>query len=121
MIEQILEFLERAGIGISLFAVLIIVAGFIYASWGYARRFGHSLQADNFNVFKGHLGSALLLGLEILVLAAVINTITVTPDFQSLIVLMAVVVVRTIVSWNLTLSTRGHWPWQKSVEDTRDA
>jgi len=59
----------------------------------------------------------LTLGLEILVLADVIETITVKPTFQSLSVLAFLVVVRTIVSWTLILETEGHWPWQSSGED----
>jgi len=121
VIEQVLEFLEKAGIAISLFAVTVIIVGFTHATWGYARRFRKTMQELNFDIFKEELGSALLLGLEILVLAEVIKTITVAPTFQSLIILLAVVVVRTAVSWNLTLSTRGHWPWQAPVKDQENA
>ncbi len=121
MIEQTLEFLEQAGIAISLFAVAVIIVGFTRATWGYARRFRETMQENNFNVFKEELGSALLLGLEILVLAEVIKTIIITPTFQSLTILLAVIVVRTAVSWNLTLSTRGHWPWQAPVKDQENA
>ncbi len=121
MIEQILEFLEKAGIAISLFAVVVIIVGFIHAAWGYVRRFRETMQENNFNVFKDELGNALLLGLDILVLAGVIKTITVTPSFTSLGILLAVVVVRTVVSWNLTLSTEGRWPWQTTVVDQENA
>ena len=120
MTEQILEYLETAGIAISLFAVAVIMVGFAVAAWRYARRFRNTTHDDNFNVFKGELGIALSVGLEVLVLAEVIRTITVTPTFLSLTILLAIVVVRTAVSWNLTLSTRGHWPWQKPVEEKSD-
>ena len=120
MIGQILEILEFAGIAISLFAVLVIIVGFALAAWGYAKRFSKSTQEDNFNIFKDELGSSLLLGLEILVLAEVIKTIT-TPVFSSLAILLAVIVVRTAVSWNLTLSTNGRWPWQAPLEDRESA
>ena len=56
-------------------------------------------------------------GLGILVLADVVETITVTPTFESLAHLVAIVILRTIVSWSLTLETEGHWPWQVPVED----
>ena len=121
MIEQILEFLEKAGIAISLFAVAVIVVGFAVAAWRYGRRFRETTQEDNSNLFKIELGGALLLGLEILVLADVIETITATPTFPSLAILLALVVVRTAVSWNLTLSTEGRWPWQAPVEDQGNA
>ena len=114
---EILEYLEKAGVVISLFAVALIVAGFVRAAWRYARRIVDTTREDNFNVFKVELGGSLLLGLEILVLADVIETITVTPTFESLAYLAAIVVVRTAVSWTLTLETEDRWPWQAPTED----
>ena len=121
MIEQILEYLEKAGSAISLFAVAVIIVGFAVAAWRYARRFRETTQENNFNLFKIELGGALLLGLEILVLADVIETITVAPTYRSLAILAVIVVVRTVVSWNLTLTTEGRWPWQASTEDQGNA
>ena len=121
MIERVLEFLQQAGVAISLFAVAVIVVGFAVAAWRYARRFRNTTHENNFDVFKGELGIALSVGLEVLVLAEVIRTITISPTFSSLAILLAVVVVRTAVSWNLTLSIEGRLPWQAGVEDRGDA
>ena len=114
---EILEILDKAGVFISLFAVLLIVVGFVRAAWQYAHRFGDTALKNNFNLFKIELGSALLLGLEILVLADVVETIAVTPSFESLAFLGAIIVVRTVVSWTLTLETEGRWPWQAPEGD----
>ena len=119
--EQISTFLERGAGLISLFAVLVIVVGFVLASGRYAQRFRTAAPAQNFSQFKIDLGRALLLGLEILILSDVIETITVKPTFGSLAVLAFVVVVRTVVSWTLTLETEGRWPWQPSAEDQGNA
>ena len=121
MTEHILEYLEKAGIAISLFAVAVIIVGFAIAAWRYGRRFKQMTQENNFKLFKVELGSHLLLGLEVLVLADVIETITVTPTFLSLTFLAAIVVIRTAVSWTLTLETEGRWPWQASDEDQGNA
>jgi len=117
----ILEYLDKAGVIISLFAVVLIVVGFVRATWRYARRFADKTRKENFDLFKVELGAALLLGLEILVLADVIKTITVTPTFESLAYLAAIVVLRTAVSWTLTLEAEGCWPWQVPVEDQDSA
>ncbi len=121
LIEQILEYLEKADIVISLFGVAVIIVGFALSAWHYARRFREMTQENNFNLFKVELGGALLLGLEILILAEVIETITVTPTLRSLAILAAIIVVRTAVSWNLTLTTEGCWPWQAPIEDQGNA
>jgi uncharacterized membrane protein len=120
MSEQILTYLEQAGGVISLFAVLVIIAGFLLAAGRYAVRYRTWTPKQNFVRFKIELGSALTLGLEILILADVIETITVKATFQSLAVLAFLVVVRTVISWTLILETEGHWPWQSSAEDEEE-
>jgi uncharacterized membrane protein len=117
LLEQILRYLELAGAAISLSAVAVIVAGFALAAGRYARRFPKLKPEQNFRRFKIELGRVLTLGLEILVLADVIETITVKPTFSSLAVLAFLVVLRTLMSWTLTLEIEGHWPWQPSTED----
>jgi len=117
MSEQVLTYLEQAGAVITLFAVLVIIAGFALAVGRYALRYSRKTLQWNFNQFKIELGSALTLGLEILILGDVIETITVKPTFQSLSVLAFLVVIRTIVSWTLILEIEGHWPWQSSAEN----
>jgi len=115
--EQISTYLERGAGLISLFAVLIIVVGFVLASGRYVQRFRTAALAQNFSQFKIDLGRALLLGLEILVLSDVIETITVEPSFTSAATLGALVLLRTFVSWTLALETEGHWPWQPEARE----
>ena len=107
-----LEFLERAGRTISLVGVLVIVGGFVLATVKYAGRLRGIGLARSFEKFKVELGRVLLLGLEIMVVADVIETITVKPTLTSLGVLAVLVILRTIVSWTLTLEVEGRWPWQ---------
>ena len=116
MSEQILGILEKASHGISLFAVAVIISGFLLAAVHYARRYRATDLDPNFQAFKIELGSALTLGLEILVLADVIETITVEPTYQSLGFLAFLVVARTAMSWTLSLEVEGHWPWQSQPE-----
>lgn len=67
-------------------------------------------------LFKIELGSSMLLGLETLVLADVIETITATLSFRSLAFLVSIVVLQTIFSWTLALEIEGLWPWQSPDE-----
>ena len=115
MEEELLHHLERAARVISLVGVIVIVAGFLVAAYQYAAHFGRIGAAANFESFKVGLGGALLLGLEILVVADVIETITIDQTFASLAVLGALVILRTMVSWTLTLEVEGCWPWQRAA------
>jgi len=120
-IEHLLEILEQAGYGLSLFAVAVIIGSFLISAWRYLRHYRELDLAENFRRFKINLGSGLLLGLEILVLADVIETMTVTPSYSSLAMLASIVVIRTAVSWTLTLEVEGRWPWQSADEEPENA
>jgi uncharacterized membrane protein len=70
----------------------------------------HFLTAEeNFTGFKVQLGYALILGLEILIIADVIQTITVEPSFASLQILALLVVIRTIIGWTIALEMNNRW------------
>jgi len=121
LIEQILGGLEQAGVAISLFAVAVIIYSIIASAWRYLSQFKETDRELNFSRFKKELGNGLLLGLEILVLADVIETMTITPSYTSLAMLGFIVVIRTAVSWTLTLEVEGRWPWQSSEAGEKDA
>ena len=61
---------------------------------------------------KKHGCRALSLGLEFLVAADVIKTVTTAPTFTNIGVLAAVIVTRTFLSWSLVVEMEGRWPWQ---------
>ena len=64
------------------------------------------------------MGRAILLGLEILVAADIISTVTLTPTMESVIVLGIIVLIRTFLSWSLALELDGRWPWQRGATKT---
>jgi uncharacterized membrane protein len=63
--------------------------------------------------FRSSLGRSILLGLEFLVAADIINTVAVEPTVQSLIVLAGIVLIRTFLSFSLEVEIDGRWPWQR--------
>ena len=116
VIEHIREELHLAVGIIELVAVLVIVLGFIRASVAYTRARRAADREKAFVAFRSRLGMNMLLGLEILVIADVIESIAVEPSYASLAVLAFLVVLRTIVSWTTSLQMEGRWPWQPEVE-----
>ncbi|SFO46105.1 DUF1622 domain-containing protein [Sphingomonas sp. OK281] len=70
--------------------------------------------------FRSGLGRSILLGLEFLVAADIINTVAVEPTIESLLVLAGIVLIRTFLSFSLEVEIDGRWPWQKrrSNEET---
>ena len=63
--------------------------------------------------FRSSLGRSILLGLEFLVAADIINTVAVEPTVNSLLVLAGIVLIRTFLSFSLEVEIDGRWPWRK--------
>lgn len=62
---------------------------------------------------RSSLGRAILLGLEFLVAADIINTVAVQPTLNSVAVLAGIVAIRTFLSFSLEMEIEGRLPWQR--------
>lgn len=66
-----------------------------------------------FTSLRRNLGRAILLGLEVLIVADIIRTILVEPTVESVVVLGAIVAIRVILSFSLEVEMDGVWPWSR--------
>jgi uncharacterized membrane protein len=62
---------------------------------------------------KQVVGRGLLLGLDLLIAADVIRTVTLEPTLENVAALGLLVLVRTFLAWSLMVELQGHWPWQQ--------
>ncbi|MEW9854961.1 DUF1622 domain-containing protein [Novosphingobium sp. M1R2S20] len=62
---------------------------------------------------RSSLGRAILLGLEFLVAADIINTVAVQPSLTSVAVLAGIVAIRTFLSFSLEMEIEGRLPWKR--------
>lgn len=106
---------EMAGVAVLLLGA--IVAGFAFA----VRMVGRVTFADAYHALRADLGRAILLGLELLVIADIIGTVAIEPTLQNLGVLAVIVAIRTFLSFALELEVSGHWPWQRPHSDARSS
>jgi len=107
--------LELAGIFVmTLWMLLASLVALVRAARGMA---GSHL----YEWYRQTLARAILLGLEFLVAADIINTVAVDPSFRSVGVLGLIVLVRTFLSFTLELDISGRWPWQAKPEPAAPA
>lgn len=93
--------------------VFTIVLGGTYATFEFLKNhFKRSNKA--YDDYRGALGKAILLGLEIMVAGDIIGTVAVEPTFKTLGALALVVLIRTFLSFSLEVEIKGHWPWQSN-------
>ncbi len=60
------------------------------------------------------IGRAILMGLEILIIADIIQTVTLDPTVESALFLGTIVLVRTFLSFSLDVELKGRVPWREA-------
>src|SRR3546814_8290897 len=105
---MLVRVIEVVGITVIVLGAVIALFRFGRESWPGATgdRGVHGLRSD--------LGKAILLGLEFLVAADIINTVAIEPTLQSVAVLAGIVAIRTFLSFSLEVEIQGKWPWDKA-------
>lgn len=112
--ESTIPALERSiGNGLQLFGVLVIGFAFIHAVVRCVLQFGRGTE-NAFENLKIYLGKALQLALEFLVAADIIATVTDGTTREGLLMLGLLILVRTLLSWSITVEIEGRWPWQRA-------
>jgi uncharacterized membrane protein len=71
--------------------------------------------ADPYRRLRHELGKGILLGLEFLVAADIIRTVTLAPTIENVLVLGLIVLIRTFLSLALQVELEGQWPWQRAA------
>jgi uncharacterized membrane protein len=104
--------------GIEFSGVIILVAGLVFATWRFlfGRRLAQQGEISLYQQYRRDLGRGILLGLEVLVAADIISTVTISPTLESVLVLAIVVLVRTFLSFSLELEIEGRFPWQRRTQ-----
>ena len=71
--------------------------------------------------YRSDIGRGILLGLELLVGADIISTITAPLTFESVGLLAGIVAIRTFLSFSLETEIEGCWPWQRAAKDAAES
>lgn len=69
-------------------------------------------EVDGYDLFRRKLGRSILLGLEFLVAADIINTVSIKPTMESVTILGLIVLIRTFLSFSLEIELEGKLPWK---------
>jgi uncharacterized membrane protein len=114
VIENIRTAIEWAALGIEMLGAVIIVAGVLRVAItrGTVRFLLKLDEPGAYESYKHQIGRSLLLGLEFLVAGDVVRTVALEPTLDNVAVLGLLVLVRTFLSWSLTVEIEGRWPWQ---------
>lgn len=71
---------------------------------------------STYGALRRDVGRAILLGLEFLIIADIVMTITIDPTLESAAALGLIVLVRTFLSFSLEIELSGSLPWRRRSE-----
>ena len=109
-------FFERATQAFEVLGVSSMVVGFLCAfalaglTWKRTADGGRA-----FKTLRDSLGGAILLGLELLVAADIVKTVTSTPSLNDAAVLGMIVLIRTVLSISIEIEVDGVVPWRRAL------
>lgn len=106
MMQAVVRGFEFGGV-----AILVVgsLAAFISAGLSYPHIGGRRAYEGA----RRNVGRAILLGLEFLIIADIVMTITVDPTLTSAAALGVIVLVRTFLSFSLEVELEGSLPWRR--------
>jgi uncharacterized membrane protein len=123
LVSTIRMVIEWAALVIEILGATVIVAGVLKVAItrGTIRYLFQLGKPGAYETYKHQLGKTLLLGLEFLVAGDVVRTVALDPTLNNVGVLGLLVLIRTFLSWTLTVEIEGRWPWQAQPQQNNQA
>lgn len=114
-----MELIAFVTVAVEITGIAVILIGALGSGFVYARDLRAADAGSAYKGLRSNLGRSILLGLELLVAADIINTVAIEPTLESLAVLAGIVLIRTFLSFSLEVEIEGRWPWQAERGDAR--
>jgi len=112
-VARVHQWIEMAALGVDILAAFIIVVGMTVGTLGFLAHWRPRAAVPEFlEGYRKQVGRTLLLALELLVAADILETIVSGPTLEEIAGLLLLVIVRTFLSWSLELEIDHRWPWQ---------
>ncbi len=115
------EIAEVVAEWIEILAVIVIAVAVVGSMLGGLIVRFRSDGAAAFKTFKRYIARGLLIGLDLLIAADIIKTVTVELTLENVAILGLLVLIRTFLSWSLVLEIDGRWPWQAPIGSARES
>lgn len=112
--ERIVEALELIAIAIIVAAVVFALVGTLVDTF---RSDEPKIYHGVYKVFRRHMTPGLLIGLDVLIAADIVSSVTLERTLESIAGLGLLVLIRTFLSWTLEVEIEGRWPWETRPED----
>ena len=109
--ERVVQAFEVAGVG-------VLAVGSIIALIRAAITLARGEHRVAYTRARQDVGRSVLLGLEVLIIADIVQTVTIDATIESALTLALIVLVRTFLSFSLEIELEGVVPWHRHAQAT---
>jgi uncharacterized membrane protein len=110
------SFFETVAVTFEVIGVTVMAIGFVAALALGIRSLAVSRDGRiAFTTLRNSFGLVILLGLEVLVAADLVRTVTSTPSLTNALILAIIVLIRTVLSFSLQIEIEGVAPWKRAL------
>lgn len=115
MLSGVHGFIQPFAVVLELLGAGIIVGSVVLATLAFLIRGARDRAwREAYANYRANLGRGILLGLELLVGADIISTITAPLTLETVGLLGLVILIRTFLSFSLETEIEGCWPWRRA-------
>lgn len=107
------EWMENVVKGFEITGVVVLAVGSIVALAHAATTLKRGEPHAAYETARRGIGRSIVLGLEVLIIADIVQTITIDPTVESAVALALVVLMRTFLSFSLEIELEGTLPWRR--------
>ena len=109
-------FFEYVALAFEVIGVSVIAVGFVIALVLGIRSLVRVRNGRTaVTTLRDTLALSILLGLELLIAADLVRTVTTTPSLTDALILAIIVLIRTVLSFSLQIEIEGVAPWKRAL------
>lgn len=113
-------FAQTSGQFLDALGVVVILVGVILSTASIAiTAIRHKSLHHTYKTYRHNLARSILIGLEFLVAGDIIRSVAGDLNFDSVVILAIIVLVRSLLGIEFEMEIDGHWPWQRSKKSAK--
>lgn len=108
------DFAQTSGELLDAFGVIVILTGVALSTiFIIVTAIRHRNLHHTYKTYRQNLARSILIGLELLVAGDIIRSVAGDLNFDSVIILAIIVLVRSFLGVEFEMEIEGYWPWQR--------
>lgn len=119
MTDAFFQIANALVLGLEAVGIAVIMGGFVLATVIWLVNLRSRSAYEAYRDYRRQSVRGLILGLEFLVAADIIQTVAIEYTMESVLMLALIILIRTLLVFALHLEIEGRFPWAQSTDDSK--